>query len=78
MLELDYKSQINYLEQYRVDTDNGVFNFTTVEGVLQDQMQSHFAVMESAEAWRAQQDEQFQFASADMQGVPTSWKMACG
>ena len=61
---VEAKSQINYLEQYRVDTDNGVFNFTTVEGVLPAQMQSHFAVVESAEAWRAEQDEQPQFASA--------------
>ena len=41
------------------------------------QMQSHYAAMESAEAWRGEQDEQFQFASADMQGVPTSWKRWC-
>ena len=71
---VEAKSQINYLEQYIVDTENGVFNFTTVEGDLLVQMQSHLAGMESAEAWRAEQDEQFQFASADMQGVLTSWK----
>ena len=61
------RPKISYHEQRIVDTDNGVLGFTTVEGDLLAQMQSHLADMESAEAWRAKQDKQFQFASANMQ-----------
>jgi len=70
------KTRINYLEQYIADIDNGVFNFTTEERDLTAQMQSHLADMESAEALRAKQNKQFQFASADMQGALTSLEEA--
>jgi hypothetical protein len=70
------KTRINYLEQYIADIDNGVFNFTTEGRYLTAQMQSHLADMESAEALRAKQNKQFQFASADMQGALTSLEEA--